>query len=50
MADNSRELEMMEILEDVRLHRQPVSGLNDAVADLDVVDGIYRDTGYDHRA
>lgn len=50
MADNSWELEMAEFLEDIRLHRQPSSGLTDAIAVLDIVDSIYRESGYDHCA
>lgn len=50
MADNSWELEMAEFLEDIRLQRQPASGLKDAVAVLHIVDKIYRESGYDHCA
>jgi predicted dehydrogenase len=50
MADNSWELEMAEFLEDLRLKRRPAAGLNDAVAALDIVDRIYRESGYDHSA
>jgi predicted dehydrogenase len=50
MADDSWEVEMAEFLEDVRLGRKPASGLADAVAALDIVDAIYRRSGYDHRA
>lgn len=48
MADNSWEVEMMEFLEDICLHRQPSAGLQDAVVALDIVDKIYRESGYDH--
>jgi predicted dehydrogenase len=50
MADNSWELEMTEFLEDIRLKRQPSASLHDAVAALDIVDRIYRESGYDHSA
>jgi len=50
MVDNSWEVEMKEFLEDIRLNRQPPAGLGDAVAALDIVDRIYRGSGYDHRA
>ena len=50
MSDNSWDVEMAEFLEDIRLGRQPAAGLQDAVAALDIVDRIYRQSGYDHRA
>ena len=50
MADNSWEVEMTEFLEDIRLARTPSAGLQDAVAALEIVDKIYRRSGYDHRA
>jgi predicted dehydrogenase len=50
MADNSWDVEMAEFLEDIRLGRQPAAGIADAAAVLDVVDKIYRDSGYDHSA
>jgi predicted dehydrogenase len=50
MGDNSWDVEMADFLEDIRLGRQPAAGLADAVAALDVVDRIYRSSGYDHRA
>lgn len=50
MADDSWEVEMAEFVEDIRLGRQPTSGLKDAVAVLDIVDKIYRESGYDHCA
>jgi len=48
MADNSWEVEMMEFLEDIRLSRQPAAGLLDAMAALDIVGKIYKESGYDH--
>lgn len=50
MGDNSWELEMTEFLDDIRLNRQPAAGLDDAVAALEIVDKIYRESGYDHSA
>ena len=50
MADNSWYIEMVEFLEDIRLNRTPSAGLNDAVAALNIVDKIYKESGYDHRA
>jgi predicted dehydrogenase len=49
-ADDSWTAEMREFLEDIRLRRQPSAGLRDAIAALQVVERIYRDCGYDHRA
>jgi predicted dehydrogenase len=48
--DDSWEVEMAEFLEDIRLGRQPASGLKDAVAALEIVESIYKGSGYDHRA
>ncbi|MGH8497275.1 MAG: Gfo/Idh/MocA family protein [Methylococcales bacterium] len=48
-ADHSWEIEMDEFLEDIRLGRKPAVGLDDAIAALDIVDRIYRESGYDHR-
>ena len=50
MADNSWEVEMAEFLDDIRLSRTPSVGLVDAIAALDIVDRVYRESGYDHRA
>lgn len=50
MADNSWELEMAEFREDIRLKRRPAASLEDAVAALEIVDKIYRESGYDHSA
>jgi predicted dehydrogenase len=50
MADNSREAEMAEFMEDIRAARAPSAGLPDAIAALAVVAKIYADSGYDHRA
>ena len=50
MADNSRETEMAEFIEDIRAARTPSAGLPDAIAALAIVAKIYADSGYDHRA
>lgn len=50
MADNSRETEMAEFMEDIRGARAPSAGLPDAIAALAVVAKIYTDSGYDYRA
>jgi predicted dehydrogenase len=50
MGDNSWDVEMAEFLEDIRLNRSPSPGLHDAVAALEIVDKIYKESGYDHRA
>jgi predicted dehydrogenase len=50
MADNSRETEMAEFLEDIRGARAPSAGLPDAIAALAVVAKIYTDSGYDYRS
>ncbi|MBA4358021.1 MAG: LmbZ [Desulfovibrio sp.] len=50
MSDDSWLVEMQEFLEDVRLGRQPASGLGEALAALTVVKTIYEESGYDHRA
>lgn len=50
MEDNSWEAEMTEFLEDIRQGKDPSPGLADAVAALEIVDRIYRMSGYDHRA
>jgi hypothetical protein len=41
---------MTEFLEDIRLRRQPASGLSDAVAVLQIVESVYKGSGFDHRA
>ena len=49
MGDDSWDVEMAEFLEDIRLGRQPASGLKDAIAVLEIVERIYNESGYDHR-
>jgi len=50
MNDDSWEVEMAEFLEDIRLGRQSASGLRDAVAVLEIIEDIYKRSGYDYRA
>lgn len=50
MGDNSWEVEMAEFIDDIRTGRRPAAGLSDAIAVLDIVDKIYSESGYDHRA
>ena len=50
MADNSWEIEMAEFLDDIVLERQPAAGLYDAIAALEIVDEIYRESADDHNA
>jgi predicted dehydrogenase len=50
MGDDSWATEMSEFYEDIRLGREPSSGLNDAYQALKVVNTIYMESGYDHCA
>jgi len=50
MGDNSWELEFAEFLQDIRLNRTPAANLTDARAALTIVEKIYGESGYDHRA
>lgn len=50
MADDSWEVELAEFYDDIRLDREPAAGLRDAHEALKVVDLIYKESGYDHRA
>jgi len=50
MADDSWAVEFAELVDDIRLKRQPAVGLRDAVAVLRVVEQIYETSGYDHRS
>ena len=45
-GDNSWQVEMDHFLEDIRLRRTPVPGLKEARAALEVVETIYRASGY----
>lgn len=49
MTDDSWAVEMEEFHEDIRLGRQPSAGLVDAYAALQVIETIYKKSGYDHR-
>ena len=48
MADDSWSVEMTEFLDDIRLNRNPAPGLNDAYAVLEIIEAIYKESGYDH--
>jgi predicted dehydrogenase len=50
MADNSWALEMEEFYEDIRLNREPAAGLRDAIAALEIIEKIYKESGYDFGA
>ena len=50
MGDSSWQLEFAEFLEDIRLERTPAAGLADALAALNIVEQIYRESGYEHHA
>jgi predicted dehydrogenase len=48
MADDSWEVELAEFFDDIRLDRRPAAGLDDAMAVLNIIEQIYRISGYDH--
>ena len=50
MEDNSWAVELSEFYDDICLDRSPAAGLMDAKAALEVVQTIYKDSGYDHRS
>jgi predicted dehydrogenase len=50
MLDNSWEVEIAEFIEDIENKRAPDPGINDAYATLKIVEEIYRNGRYDHRA
>jgi predicted dehydrogenase len=50
MGDDSWEIEMAEFYEDIIRNRSPSAGLLDAKAALEVVQTIYKESGYDHSA
>jgi predicted dehydrogenase len=50
MADNSWALEMAEFYEDIHLDREPAAGLKDALAALEIITTIYKESGYDFGA
>ncbi len=47
-ADNSWEVEFLDFLEDIKLKRQPATGLSDAYEALKIVNNIYKESGYDY--
>jgi predicted dehydrogenase len=49
-ADDSWAVEFSQFVDDVRLKRSPVPGLDDAIAVHRVIAQIYKDSGYDHRS
>ena len=49
MFDNSWQVEMHQFRQDIELGRQPRAGLTDAVAVLQIVESLYKQSGYDHR-
>jgi predicted dehydrogenase len=50
MGDDSWAVEVADFFEDIRLNRAPTAGLVDAHEALKIVEEIYRESGYDHRA
>lgn len=50
MADNSWSVEIEEFYDDIRLDRQSAAGLSDAYEALKIIEKIYQESGYDHRA
>ena len=48
MDDDSWAVEMAELYEDIRLDRNPSANLFDAYAALDIIEKVYRESGYDH--
>lgn len=50
MADDSWAVELAEFYDDIRLNREPAAGLRDAYESLNIIQHIYRESGYDHRA
>lgn len=50
MADNSWAVEIAEFYDDIKLNREPSSGLNDAYQALKIIDSIYKVSGYDNCA
>ena len=50
MGDDSWAVEIAEFFDDICLDRVPAAGLGDAHAALEIVETVYRGSGYDHRA
>ena len=50
MDDDSWAVELAEFFDDIRLNREPASGLQDAYEALKIVESVYKESGYDHCA
>lgn len=50
MEDDSFGYELEEFYKDIRLDREPVPGLKDAMGTLKIISKIYRESGLDHHA
>ena len=50
MEDNSWSVELAEFFDDIRLNRSSACNLGDAKAALEVIETIYKDSGYDNYA
>ncbi|UWU23557.1 Gfo/Idh/MocA family oxidoreductase (plasmid) [Rhizobium sp. CB3060] len=50
MADNSWSVELEEFYDDIKLDRPSAAGLADAYESLRIIEKIYQESGYDHRA
>ena len=48
MADNSWAVELNEFYDDIRLNRQPETGLSDAYETLKIIQQVYKESGYDY--
>ena len=47
MGDDSWLVEFQEFLDDIRLNRKPSANIQDAIATLNIIETIYRKSGYD---
>jgi predicted dehydrogenase len=45
-GDESWKLEMLEFIEDIRLNREPSPGLTEGIKTLEIVETIYKKSGY----
>jgi predicted dehydrogenase len=50
MADNSWSVELEEFYDDIKLDRPSAAGLADAYESLRIIEKVYQESGYDHRA
>lgn len=50
MGDNSWEIEFEEFITDIKEDRNCSSGLSDAIANLKIINKIYKDSGYDYNS